>query len=237
MLNYVPRDPTKGARSYVLGMQARQLAASGNVNTQTELDLDVNVDDIGIIPKAVRSLVRVQVAFPNQDLKTIEDEIAWLSRNIYRDSLQISGSGMSVCATGTSRYAPTEDAVRTAQVILTQMEGLKALIDEDEPMFESKMKKAVKLEWLTDFPTGPPSIAQPSFEQYGDWLLEKGRYEEAREQFDKALRRMPRRAKSLEGKLTALKALEQFNKVADVREELRSIYAQADPEVKQLLDD
>ena len=237
MLTHVPKDPTKGARRYLLGMQSRQLAESGKMNAQTALDLDVNVDDIGIIPKAVRSFLRAQVAFSNEDLNTINAEIDWLSKSIYRDSLQIEGSGIAMCAAGTSRYAPSENAVRIAQVIVTQIEGMKALLAGDEALFEAKMKKAIALEDRTDFPTGPPRIAQPSFEQYGAWLLEKGRYEEAKEQFDKALVRMPRRAKSLKGKLAALKALDQTSEAESVQNELQSIYAQADTDVKRFLEE
>ncbi len=235
MLTYVPKDPTKGARGYLLGMQSRQLAESGKVNAETQLDLDVKVDDIGIVAKSVRSLLRAQVAFRNEDIKTINDEIDWLSTKIYLDSLNIKDSGIAMCAAGNSRYAPTENSIKIAQVIITQIEGLKALLESDQKLFEAKMKEAIELEDLTNFPTGPPSITKPSFEQYGEWLLEKGRYEEAREQFDKALLRMPKKSKSLKGKLTALKALNQLNEVEKVQNELQSIYAQADSEVKIFL--
>ncbi|MEM8907280.1 MAG: hypothetical protein AAGD05_05485 [Bacteroidota bacterium] len=235
MLTYVPKDPTKGARGYLLGMQSRQLAESGQVNTGTQLDLDVKVDDIGIVAKAVRSLLRAQIAFQNKDIKTINDEVDWLSDKIYLDSLNIKDSGIAMCAAGNSRYAPTENAVKVAQVIVTQIEGWAALLEGDQNVFEAKMKKAIELEDLTNFPTGPPSITKPSFEQYGEWLLEKGRYEEARKQFDKALLRMPKRSKSLKGKLIALKAVNQSNEVVKVRNELQAIYSQADADVKKFL--
>ncbi len=237
MLSYVPKDPTKGARGYLLGMQSRQLAASGKLNGQTQLDLDVKADDIGIRAKAVRSFLRAQVAFRNEDVQTINDEIDWLSTKIYADSLNIKSSGIAMCAAGNSRYAPTDNAVKTAQVMLAQMEGMKALLADDQELFEAKLKKATALEELTDFPTGPPNITKPSFEQYGEWLLEKARYEEAEKQFDKALSRMPKRAKSLKGKFVALKALHQSNEFAKVRAELQDIYSQADPEVKRFLEE
>ncbi|KAA3636582.1 MAG: tetratricopeptide repeat protein [Bacteroidetes bacterium] len=115
------------------------------------------------------------------------------------------------------------------------MEGLKALLEGAQPLFEAKMQKAVELEDRTNFPTGPPSITKPSFERYGEWLIEKGRYEEAREQFDKALVRMPNRSKSLKGKLAALKALNQLDEAEEVQNELEAIYAQADDDVKMFL--
>ena len=149
----------------------------------------------------------------------------------------MTDSGITVCAAGTSRYAPTEDELRTAQVILNQMEGMKALLNGDEAAFEQKMNHATTLEDLTDYPTGPPSIAQPSFEQYGEWLIAKGRYEEATKQFEKALTRMPRRAKSLEGKLKALRALDESQEAVKIQNELESIYAQADTEVRSFLEE
>jgi tetratricopeptide (TPR) repeat protein len=94
------------------------------------------------------------------------------------------------------------------------------------------MKAAVALEEQTDFPTGPPSITKPSYELYGEWLIRKGRYEEAIEQFDKGLARMPRKSKLLRGKYAALKALNQLDASKEVEEELMAIYAQADDEVK-----
>ncbi len=236
MLTYVPKDPTKGARGYLLGMQSRQLAESGKLSVQTPIDLDVKVEDIGIIAKSVRSLLRAQVAFQNDDAKTINEEIDWLSTKIFMDSLNIKDSGIAMCAAGNSKYAPTENSIKIAQVNMTQIEGLKALLEGDQELFEAKMKKAIELEDHTNFPTGPPNITKPSFEQYGEWLLEKGRYQEAREQFDKALLRMPKRAKSLKGKFTALKALNQLDEVVKVQNELRAIYSQADAEVKNFLE-
>lgn len=237
MLSYVPKDPTKGARGYLLGMQSRQLAESGKVNEKTQLDLNVKVDDISIVAKSVRSFLIAQVAFGNKDMKTINEEIEWLSNKIYMASQQIEDSSITMCAAGNSRYAPTENSVKMAQVVITQMEGMKALLKGEEQLFETKMKKAVELEYLTDFPTGPPNITKPSFEQYGEWLLEKGRYEEAIAQFEKALSRMPNRSKSLKGKFTALKALNQVDEVVKVQDELQAIYAQADAEVKQFLEE
>jgi len=237
MLTNVPKDPTKGARGYLLGMQSRQLAESGNVHAQTRLDLDLKVDDIGITAKSVRSFLRAQVAFRNKDAKTIKDEIDWLSKNIYVDSLSIKGSGIAMCAAGNNRYAPTENTIKMAQVTLTQMEGLKALLEGDQQLFEAKLKKATTLEDLTNFPTGPPTITKPSFEQYGEWLLEKGRPNDARKQFDKALVRMPKRSKSLKGKIIALQALNQLNESVKVRNELQAIYSQADAKVKKFLDE
>ena len=235
MLTHVPKDPTKGARGYLLGMQSRQLAESGPVQGETPLDLEIKVDDIGIVAKAVRSFVRAQVAFQNEDPQTIADEIDWLSTKTYLDSLNITTSSIAMCAAGNSRYAPTENSIKVARVMIHQMKGLAALLAGDESAFEAPKKAATELEDRTNFPTSPPRITKPSYEQYGEWLLENGRYEAALAQFDKALLRMPKRSKSLRGKWTALRALNQTEAVAKVHDELAVIYAQADAEVKAFL--
>jgi len=230
MLTYVPKDPTKSARGYLLGMQSRQWVESGKVNNETPLDLDVKVEDLSITAKAIRSYLRAQVAYQEADIETIQEEIEWLARNIYKDSLNVKSSGIAMCAAGNSRYAPTENSIRIAQVTQTQLEGMEARLKKNPELFEAKMKKATELENLTNYPTGPPRITKPSFEQYGEWLLAEGRFEEAKKQFDQALLRMPKRAKSLEGKLAALKALNLLDEAQKVQSELEHMYSKADAE-------
>lgn len=235
MLTYVPKDPTKGARGYLVGMQSRQIAESGMISAATALDTDVKVDDIGLMAKSMRSYLRAQLAYQNEDVKTMDEEIKWLSNQVFQASQEVEGDGISMCAAGTSRYAPTENAVNSAEVVMAQIRGLKALIGENDDLFETHMKKAVALEDQTNYPTGPPRITKPSFEQYGEWLLTKGKYTLALEQFEKALVRMPRRSKSLLGKMMALKALDRQDEAELIQNELESILAQADKETMSLM--
>lgn len=237
MLLHVPKDPTKGARGYLVGMQSRHLSESGSISKETPVDLNVKVDDIGIMPKSVRSFLRAQIAYENKDTKTIKDEINWLSKKIIIASQQIEGDGTVMCATGNSRYAPTENAINSAKVTLDQIQGMLALLEGKEDQFKELMVKATTLENQTNFPAGPPRITKPSFEQYGEWLIKQGDYTEALNQFDKALLRMPRRHKSLKGKLTALKELKLMDQVVNVQNELNSVLAHADTDAKKVLID
>ena len=158
----------------------------------------------------------------------MNEEIKWLSAQVLMASEQVEGDGIAMCATGTSRYAPTENAINSAGVIIAQIRGLKALLEGNNDQFEAYMKEAVALEDQTNYPTGPPSIAKPSFEQYGEWLLTQGNYNAALEQFKNALKRMPRRSKALTGKLKALRALGLQDEAEIVQNELESILAKAD---------
>jgi tetratricopeptide (TPR) repeat protein len=235
MLTYVPNAPTKGARGYLLGMQSRQLAESGTISDKTILDTDVKVDDIGLMAKSARSFLRAQLAYQNGDGNTMDEEIKWLSAQILMASEQVENDGIALCATGTSRYSPTENSINSAEAVIAQIQGMKAILDGNHDQFEMYMKKAVELEEQTNYPTGPPRITLPSFEQYGEWLMEQGNYTKAIVQYNKALQRMPRRSKSLIGKMQALKALGQQDEADIVREELKSILSLADQEVLSLI--
>lgn len=231
ILSYVDEDPTKGARGYVLGMQSRQFAAQNKISKDTEIDLDIKVDDIGLTAQTVRSFLRTQLAYQNNDTKTINTEIDWLSKKIFLASEQVTGDGIALCAAGTSRYAPTENNINMAKVVISQIQGMTAQIKGNKKQFELHMEAAVALEKETNFPAGPPRITQPSFEQYGEWLLSEGNYQAAIDQFNIALKRMPRRAKSLIGKMTALKAMNQNNEAQLIADELKVMLAKADKEV------
>ncbi len=234
MLNNVPKDPTKGARGYLVGMQNRQLAESGKLSSTINPDTNVKVDDIGIMAKANRSFLRAQIAFRNKDVKTIQKEAKWLKAKTLTASQQVEGDGLVMCAAGTSRYAPTEDAVNSAKVVIAQMQGMVALLQSKDDLFEKYLLEAVALENQTNFPSGPPKITKPSFEQYGEWLLVQGKNKEAITQFDLALQRMPRRTKSLTGKMTALLALDQKQEAGLLKDELNSILVQADKGVRKM---
>ena len=228
MLAYVPNDPTKSARGYLLGIQSRQLAESGEVSPETVLDTEVKVYDIGLDAKAKRSFLRAQLAFQDGDIGTLREERKWLATQISLAADLLEDDGLELCATGTTRYAPTENAMTNAKAVVAQIKGLIALHEGDEDRFAEHMQEAVALEEQTNFPAGPPTITKPSFEQYGEWLLEQGQYQEALTQFDKALRRMPRRSKSLMGKMIALQKLDRHDEAQSIEEELEGILAQAD---------
>lgn len=228
MLSHVPKDPTKGARGYLLGMQSRQIAECGFASPDTPIDTDIKVDDIGLMAKANRSYLRAQLAYQNKDIETIRKEIKWLKNKSAMASQLVEGDGIMMCAAGTSRYAPTENAVNSAKVVIAQMEAMCALLKNKNDQFESYMKEAVVLENQTNFPAGPPKITKPAFEQYGEWLLAQGKYQEAIAQFDAALLRMPRRAKSLTGKMNALQKIGDQKEAKILQNELESIMVKAD---------
>lgn len=64
---------------------------------------------------------------------------------------------------------------------------------------EQLLKDAIAIELTLDPPSGPPEPPKPSFEVYGELLLDQGRGREAAAQFERALARMPNRRAALQG--------------------------------------
>jgi tetratricopeptide (TPR) repeat protein len=74
-----------------------------------------------------------------------------------------------------------------------------ALAQKDAPAAERLLKEATAIELSLDAPSGPPEPIKPSFELYGELLLDLNRPKEAAAQFELALGRMPNRRASLMG--------------------------------------
>jgi len=74
-----------------------------------------------------------------------------------------------------------------------------AVAQKDPAAADRLLKEATAIELTLDAPSGPPEPIKPSFELYGELLLEQGRAKEAAAQFEQALKRMPNRRASLRG--------------------------------------
>lgn len=69
----------------------------------------------------------------------------------------------------------------------------------DSSSAERLLKEATTIESSLDAPSGPPDILKPSFEMYGELLLDEGRAKDAVAQFEAALTRTPNRRASVRG--------------------------------------
>jgi hypothetical protein len=74
-----------------------------------------------------------------------------------------------------------------------------AVAQKDAAAADRLLKEATAIELTLDAPSGPPEPIKPSFELYGELLLEQGRAKEAAAQFEQVLTRMPNRRVSLRG--------------------------------------
>jgi hypothetical protein len=74
-----------------------------------------------------------------------------------------------------------------------------AAAKKDTAAAEQLLKEATAIETTLDAPSGPVEPIKPSFELYGEWLVEQNRMKDAAAQFELSLARTPNRRLSVQG--------------------------------------
>lgn len=215
MISYY-KDST-GSDSYLIMMQNEQRIESGTWPEDLE-PVNVDYSSLGLQGKSAMHFFRSMLAFDNKDKEAIKNEIDTLHSHLEAAKLLVTEDGIALCSVGPTRFAPTQGGVNKTEAVIYQMEALIAQLEEDDKKAEDFLIKATEFESKGQYDSGPPFIAYPTFEQYGDWLLTKDRFEEALAQFNISLKHRTNRAKALLGKKEALIRLERINEAKEVEE-------------------
>ncbi len=224
------------ANEYIARMQGAYFIESGDWENKAIAQAPFDGSSVSINMNAMYAYPSGYLAFLAKDETGLGRIRAELEEAIGKAEVLVSDGGPAMCsAPGLSRYAPTENGVRSAKVVLAELKSLEARLKGNVKQAEEQMQRAVSLEEETNYSYGPPQVLKPSFELYGEWLLEQGRAEEAIQQFDKALERAPKRVAALLGKMKALEIQGDTAQADQIREELKVIWKKADPDVRQSL--
>ncbi len=214
MISY--NEDSTGSDTYTIMMQNQQRIESG-VWLSDQEPVDVDYSKLGLESKSQKHFFNSLLAFDQNDAAQIARERDKLQLHIEAAKLLVGDDGIVLCSAGPTRFAPTQEGIVKAGVIIHQMEALIAMLDNNEEMIEEHLKQAIRLEASSSYDPGPPFITYPSFEQYGEWLLTKGRAEEALIQFNQSLENRTNRAKALIGKIEALKLLGRSDEALEVK--------------------
>ncbi len=220
MISY--RADSSYSPSYLIMMQNQQRIEAGTWPDNLEIQ-DIPHDQYGLSEMAGIHFFNSLIAFDMKDMDAIRAEIDKLTEHLDAEKLLVTDDGIALCSSGPTRFAPTEESVSKTQIVLHQMEALLALTNNNEAVAEEHFKAATELERNAHYDPGPPFVAYPSFEQYGDWLLTQDRFEEALAQFEESLANRTNRARALKGKIAALKALGRNEEAAEIQQLLESI--------------
>ena len=131
-------------------------------------------------------------------------------------------------------YASQRQAGRAMEL---QLRSLIALAGGDNKKALQLIKQATAVEDEMPLSYGPPSPVKLSHELFGELLLEAGRPAEARDEFERALERAPRRALSLLGLARAAARAGDTAASKNAYRELQDVWNQADsdlPELKEI---
>ena len=97
--------------------------------------------------------------------------------------------------------ADPTDRVRP-EIFLLEARGLLAELDGDSSSAERLLRQAVGLEEKLPIAFGPPTIDKPTHELLAEFLLRRGRKEEANSEFKRALAITPGRRLAAQGLAT-----------------------------------
>ena len=126
----------------------------------------------------------------------------------------------------------SEEDLQAVEVMKTSLLAAIELDRGNEKEALALVSQAAVIEDSMPLEYGPPTIVKPSHELYSEMLLELNRPDEAIAQFEKALKRAPRRTLSLIGLARASAAADADETRADACKEIFSIYSDADQSVQ-----
>jgi tetratricopeptide (TPR) repeat protein len=126
----------------------------------------------------------------------------------------------------TAHGSPAPD--RVVAIVLKEAEAITALAEGRTSAGIALLKEAAALEDATPYEFGPPVPPKPAHELLAEVLLARGRAQEAREHFARALQRTPRRSIALRGLAAASRVAGDPAASRAVLDELKQIRRRAD---------
>ncbi len=211
-------------------MKGNYLVETGDWDSEIA-SYDCELDDLNVATRAAFHFIEGMKAHRAEDTKSLATVIAGMEKERKSAANLVSEKGIATCAPGPGSYAPNQLDVDQANVLEMELLGLLAQLQGSNPEVEKWLSAAAELQGKISYSYGPPPIVKPSWELYGDWLLEQGRAKDALTQFEKALEKGPRRVMALRGKLEAAKLLKDGKMVKETEEELAEILKKADKKV------
>ena len=220
MVKYTEEKPSRRARAYLVEMKGSYLVQTGRWN-EPLADAGVDLNSLNIVNRAAYAFIEGKKAFEKKNVDKLGIILDELEEDIRGASMLVSDEGIPMCSS--SGAQPNRLDVNQAQVMEMELRALYAYLKGDLKEADNWFQKATKLESNTTYAYGPPPIVYPSYELYGEWLLEQDRAAEAIEQFDLALQKGPKRIKALRGKLQAAQALKDQQSIEEVQATLDEI--------------
>jgi len=200
MKGYCEELPSERAREHVVMMSSTYAAETGNYDEFTEIT--VNTDDMNVALKGMAYYTAGAKAYINGDAAGLEQIIAGIARDRMLNDAIVKDDQVRMCS-GFNRSQPTALDVRQTEVMELELKAMYARLAGDQVKAYKLLQEAVDIELVISYAYGPPTVVKPSFDLYGEWLIEDGRHQEAIDYFVKSLEAAPGRKRTLSGKSKA----------------------------------
>ena len=134
-----------------------------------------------------------------------------------------------------ARMTELDQSPTEAEIMALELEALIRQAQNRPEDAVSLMERATALADEMPLSYGPPIPVKPAHELYGDLLLELDRPAAAQTQYERALERAPKRARSLLGLTRAASQAGHTEAAQEAMEQLRAIWDEADPALQDEL--
>ena len=195
------------AREHMIYQKSTFLAETNEYGNDVNA-IEVKQDDLNIVTRAMNHFANGMNFYHKKDEAGLSKIITKLTGEILVDEERISDTGTKLCGSINSELPNALD-IEQATVMLLELNAMRTWLKKDKAQTEKFLKKAVEMETKISYAYGPPTIVKPSFEMYGEWLLENNRPKEALEQFELSLKAAPNKLLSVKGKEKAEKLLKE----------------------------
>ena len=186
------------AREHMIYQKSTYLAETNEYGNDINI-IEVKADDLNIVTRAMNHFANGMNYYYKRDGHGLNRIITKLAGEILVDEERVSNTGAKLCG-NVSATLPNALDIEQSIIMLLELKAMKAWFQKDKMLTEKYLKQAVEMETKVSYAFGPPTIIKPSFELYGEWLLENNRPGEALQQFELSLKAAPNKLLSVIGK-------------------------------------
>jgi len=228
-LTFMEELPSASARTHVLFMKGHYLVESNNWHHDLASQ-KVKAQDLRIDLRNLDRFINGMTAFKKGDRPALGKIVEEAEKDISaaRQGMIIS-KDVAQCNPNSSSVAGTsQTGLNMTMMMVEELKALQAFMDNDFHTAETHFQKAIVIERQLGYSFGPPEMLKPAQEFYGDFLLQRRKFDDAVAAFEKALATTPGRTQSLIGLREALKHTGDANRIAEVNRALETNLAQAE---------
>ena len=207
MKKYCSKLSSSRARAHMILLKTTYLANTNDYDKNV-VAISVEQKDLNMVSRAKDYFVRGMSAYYNNEVTELQKIISKLTSERLLAAAITADKGLRLCG-NINRSLSTKTDLKETEVMELELKAMEAALKKNAVKTENFLKQAIALQTLSGYSYGPPSIVKPSFELYGEWLLENNRPKEALAQFELSLKAAPNKLLSVRGKEKAEKELKQ----------------------------
>ena len=200
------------ARAHMILMKTTYLAET-NDYSKAIMDIPIQPNDLNIVARSKNYFANGMSEYHKGNGEGLDKVILQLAGERLAEAAKASDKGIRLCG-NIGRSMATVTDLQESEAMEMELRAMRAWLAKDAAATEKYLQQATALQTSAGYSYGPPAIAKPTFEMYGEWLLENGRAKDALAQFETSLRYAPNKLLSIKGKEAAEKQLKSIGMAA-----------------------